>query len=655
MIDEDEFEPHLGRIRSQAGKRGRTYLQRVLRASALAGAPRAGRRAFNGSRTGRGAVAGRLLTSRDRFGAFRHRRAIVKYSIAKLANKGADAARAHLRYIQRDGVTRDGQPGRLYSAEENRSDDRAFLDRATSDRHQFRFIVSPEDGEQYQDLQSLTRRLMAQMERDLGTTLDWVAVDHFNTGHPHTHIVVRGKNDLGGDLVIAPDYLMKGMRERAIELVSLDLGPRTDIEIEERLRREVEQERLTSIDRRLLRNLDESRVVATADPDPFDQSLRAGRLRKLGQLGLAEEIEPGRWKLADGLDETLRRMGERGDIIRTMQRAFTEQGLERAATDYAIADPATRTPIVGRVVERGLSDELHDRHYLIFDGTDGRSHYIDIGKGEATDLIPTGAVVRIEPKSTEARAVDRTVAEIAAGHDGRYSVDIHLRHDRTATQSFAETHVRRLEAMRRVMGSVERETDGTWIIAPDHVERAAAFEAQRAKAAPMIVETLSALPLDRQVGTDGATWLDRELLADRSERPRDAGFGREVRDALAQRRQWLIEQGLAQEEQDRTVYRANLLATLTRRELNRTAGQFAQELGLAYAEARPGERIEGVYRRPVDLASGRYALIEKSREFTLVPWRPVLDRHLDRQVSGVMRGEGISWTIGRGRGGPSIS
>jgi type IV secretory pathway VirD2 relaxase len=517
------------------------------------------------------------------------------------------------------------------------------------------FIVSPEDGEQYEDLKSLTRRLMAQMEQDLGTKLDWVAVDHFNTGHPHTHIVVRGKNDLDEDLLIAPEYLMKGIRERAIDLVSLDLGPRADVEIEERLRREVEQERLTSVDRRLLREMDGQRVVAAADRDPLYQTLRAGRLQKLGRLGLAEEIEPGRWKLADGLDGTLRSMGERGDIIRTMQRAFTEQGLERAATDYAIADPATMTPIVGRLVERGLSDEHYDRHYLIVDGTDGRSRYVDIGKGEATGLIPTGAVVRIEPRSTEACAVDRMVAEIAAIHDGRYSIDIHLRHDRTATQSYAETHVRRLEAMRRVMGSVEREADGTWIIAPDHVERAAAFEAHRAKAAPMIVDTLSALPLDRQVATDGATWLDRELLADRSERLHDAGFGREVREALTQRRQWLIEQGLAQEEQDRTVYRANLLAVLTRRELNRVAGQLSDELRLAYAEARPSERIEGVYRRPVELASGRYALIKKLREFTLVPWRPVLDRHLDQQVSGIIRGEGIIWTIGHGRGGPSVS
>ena len=96
--------------------------------------------------------------------------------------------------------------------------------------------------------------------------------------------------------------------------------------------------------------------------------------------------------------------------------AFSAQGLARAATDYVIADPATMKPIVGRVVERGLSDELHDRHYLIMDATDGRSHYVDIGSGEATDVIPAGALVRIEPKIVVARGVDRTVAEIAAAH-----------------------------------------------------------------------------------------------------------------------------------------------------------------------------------------------------------------------------------------------
>lgn len=662
MARDDVFEPKLGRIRSQGGRRGRKYLHRVLRAVASAGGrSRAGsssrRGAFHGSQIGRGAGIGRLLSSRDRNAAFRSRRVVVKYRSVKLAGKGLKAARAHLRYIQRDGVTREGAPGQLYSADQDQVDGKAFTDRADGDRHQFRFIVSAEDGAEYEDLKPLTRRLMAQVEQDLGTELDWVAVDHYNTGHPHTHIILRGKTDRERDLIIAREYLTHGMRERAAELVSLDLGPRTDIEIENRLRHEIGQERLTAIDRRLLRDMDGDRQVAAADRDPFHQSLRAGRLQKLKHLGLADEITPGRWRLADGIEDTLRRMGEHGDIVRTMQREFSEKGLTRAAGDYVIYDPTApeARPITGRIVARGLADELNDRHYLIVDGVDGRSHYVDIGKGEATELVPEGAVIRIEPKRVEARAVDHIVAEIAAANGGRYSVDIHLRHDPAASAAFAEAHVRRLEAIRRVTRGVERETDGIWVIAPDHLERAAIYERRQARNAPVVVQMLSTLPIERQLGADGATWLDRELIADAPLPLRDAGFGREVHEALSRRRQWLIEQNLAKEEQDRTTYRANMLGILRRRELTQVADQLSGELGLEYAEVRPNERVEGIYRRSIELASGRFAVIEKTREFTLVPWRPVLERSLGKQVSGVARGDAISWTLGRQRGGPSIS
>jgi hypothetical protein len=166
---------------------------------------------------------------------------------------------------------------------------------------------------------------------------------------------------------------------------------------------------------------------------------------------------------------------------------------------------------------------------------------------------------------------------------------------------------------------------------------------------------LSAVPLERQVGADGATWLDRELVADTPTTLRDAGFGREVRQALDRRRQWLVEQELARQEHDRIVYRANMLGILRRRELTRVADQLSGELGLQYAESELGQRIEGVYRRRLDLASGRFAVIEKAREFTLVPWRPVLERNLGKRVFGVARGDAISWSLGRKRNGPGLS
>ncbi|KZD07359.1 relaxase/mobilization nuclease RlxS [Oceanibaculum pacificum] len=660
MKDDDDFTPRLGRIRARGSKRGRRYLHQVLRSVAFAGGrPSAGRGTFQGNRIGRGAGVGRVLASRDRYAAYRARRVIVKSRIVKLQGQGRKAAQLHLRYIQRDGVTREGLPGDLYDAESDRADGRAFLERGEGDRHQFRFIVSAEDAAEYDELKGFTRRLMRQMEEDLGTRLDWVAVDHFNTGHPHTHIVLLGRDDQGKDLVIARDYLARGMRERAAEIVGLDLGPRSDLEIEHRLRREVEQERFTSLDRGLLREVGDDGLVgsSTVDGDAFRQTLRVGRLQKLRRLGLAEEVGPGRWRLAEDLEPVLRRMGERGDIIKTMHREMVREGRDRATADYAIYDPADPKArrLVGRVVARGLSDEIDDHHYLIADGVDGRAHYIDIGRADATDPLPDGAIVAIEPMRAAPRDVDRTIAEIADANDGRYSVDIHLRHDPTATVTFAETHVRRLEAMRRRGMGVERQLDGTWMIAPDHLDRAAAYERSRAQASPVIVEMLSAVSLDRQVGAAGATWLDRELLADTPTTLRDAGFGREVRQALDRRRQWLVEQELARQEHDRIVYRANMLGILRRRELTRVADQLSGELGLQYAESELGQRIEGVYRRRLDLASGRFAVIEKAREFTLVPWRPVLERNLGKRVFGVARGDAISWSLGRKRNGPGLS
>jgi hypothetical protein len=224
MSDDDEIEPHLGKPRHTPIRRGRSYMSQVLKAANLAGGIKAvgGRRGrFHGNRSGVGIGVGRVLASRDRFAAFRQRRVMVKSRIVRLDRaKGMDGARAHLRYIQRDGVTREGTPGQLYSAEQDRAEGKAFLERAApgetgggnngGDRHQFRFIVSAEDGQNYDDLRSLTRRLMMQMEQDLGTRLDWVAVDHCNTGHPHTHIIVRGKDEKGRDLVIGREYLTRG-------------------------------------------------------------------------------------------------------------------------------------------------------------------------------------------------------------------------------------------------------------------------------------------------------------------------------------------------------------------------------------------------------------------------------------------------------------
>jgi type IV secretory pathway VirD2 relaxase len=653
-MDDDDFTPKLGRTKGKDGKKVLRYGSRIVVAARLAGARTGivGRR-FDGSRIGRGASIGRLLSSRDRFAGLRSRRAIVKTRLVRLGAKGLPGARAHLRYIQRDGVTRDGAAGELYGRVADQADGKAFLERCDGDRHQFRFIVSAEDGAEYTDLKPYVRRLMTQAEHDLGTKLDWVAVDHFNTDQPHTHIMLRGVDESGENLIIAREYIAHGFRERAAELATVDLGPRTDREIENRLRHDVEQERLTTIDRRLIRRMDDERTVTAASNDPFQQSIAAGRLRRLGTMGLAEDLGHGRWRLADGIEETLRRMGERGDIIRTMQRELTARKLDRAGVDRRIHDTPS-DEIIGRVIHRGFSDEHRDRHYLIVDGIDGRVHYLDIGRGDLTEPTPEESIVRIAPRSAGVRDVDRTVAEVAKGNGGRYSIDAHLRHDAGASQNFAEAHVRRLEAMRRAGAGVERNADGSWTIAADHLDHAARHESRGLRDRPVDIETVSVMPITRLETADAATWLDRQIGAAAPVPVRDAGFGREVRASLDVRRQWLVQQELADMDGEKVRLRANAIMLLQRRELLGAGERLAGELGKPFVEVQAGSPVEGRLTRRVDLASGRFALVERSREFTLVPWRPVLERQIGSKVSGLMRSDGVNWRFGRARAGPEI-
>ena len=652
---EDRFKPKLGKIRSRGDRKAKTYLQRVLRSASLAGPGfrRSGSLAFSGSRIGRGGGWGTGAAMR-RGRITGRRRVIVKTRIVKLQGQGIGAAKAHLKYVQRDGVTREGEPGRLYDAASDEADGKAFLERSDGDRHQFRFIVSPEDGAELDDLKPFVRDLMAGMERDLDTRLDWVAVDHFNTDNPHSHIVLRGRDDTGKDLVIARDYISHGIRERASELLTLELGPVSEQQIQQGYVREVEQERFTRLDREILREAEDGLADLRHDPEGnfarFKHSLKIGRLQKLERMGLAEPAGAKRWRLAASLETTLRDMGTRGDIIRTMHREMRSAGVERAGADHAIFDPSQPDArIVGRVVARGFSDELNDRYYLIVDGTDGRTHYAEVGElADPGDYDP-GAIVAVEGKAAEPRRADRTIADIAEQSGGLYSEALHRAADPRASGEFVRAHVRRLEAMRRA-GFAERFADGSWAIPEDFLDKACAYEERNRMRQPARLVLMSNFSLDQMGETEGATWLDRQLVAEQSEPLRARGFGREAEDAIERRRRWLMQQGLAKERDGRTVYQRNLLTELRRREVSSAADRLSKELGKPFEAPLDGERIEGVYRRPLRLASGKFAIIEKSKEFTLVPWRAALERQRGKIVGGIVRGSSVSFDFIKKRG-----
>ena len=350
----------------------------------------------------------------------------------------------------------------------------------------------------------------------------------------------------------------------------------------------------------------------------------------------------------------MRELGIRGDIIRTMQRALSAQGQERSPTDFAISDaPITsEQTVIGRVVEKGLDDELKGSAYLVVDGVDGRAHYLRVPNFDAITDVPEGGIVAVG--RAQGRQSDRTIARLAEALNGIYDPERHrlelTRANASDPEALVEAHVRRLEALRRGGRIVERLPDGRWNIPEDYLDRARAYDARHGAALELEVRTLSRLPLERQVVASGATWLDRELVKREKTELAETGFGAEVRVALEQRTEQLIGRGLARRRQSQMIFARNLLDTLTRRELADAAALIARDTGLEYRPMEEGGGVSGIYRRPIDLASGRFALIEDGRQFVLVPWRPIVERQLGRAVSGVLHGGSISWNLRRERG-----
>ncbi len=646
--DDDRFKVKPGAPKGGVGdgsrQRAQRFVSQVLKQVSKSGAKASG---LGGARPASTFGRGRVAAGRAGHTlAETARRVVIKSRYVVLKKAGVKSVSTHLRYIERDGVTRDGQRGQAYGPETDTADLKAFEERGKGDRHQFRFIVSVEDAGELEDLRSYTREFMQRMTTDLETKLDWVAVDHWDTDNPHTHIVLRGRagkgRGKGQDLVIAPDYMAHGMRVRASELATEWLGPRNELEIRQGLLREVEQERLTSLDRALLRQATVDIVDLTQQPnDRQRQTLLRARLLRLEAMELVERMDANRWRLSPQMEWTLTVMGERGDILRTMHKALKGQQRE------LVLDTELTTPIIGRIAAKGLADELNDRGYLVVDGIDGRAHYLRLPAGADLAVLPVGGIVELRPPGQE-RAVDRTISGLA--RDGVYRTTDHLeqlwREETRDPQATVDVHVRRLEALRRV-GIVERVAEGAWQVSPDLVQRAQAHDEQ--KATGLIIELRSHLPIDRQVRTIGATWLDRQLVRGGKDIA-PQGFGAQVREAMTIRVDFLIEHGLAEYRARRVVLARSLLTTLRDRELTMVGKALQAETGLAYRPLHDGKQASGIYRRSIYLASCRCAMLDDGTGFSLVPWRPAVEPRLGQQVSAIVRGNSVNWQLGRQRG-----
>lgn len=507
-------------------------------------------------------------------------RVIIKSRIVRhvSAQNGLKSLQDHCSYFTRKGVEGpDQKPPEIYNGP-GTLDDRSLNDwllKASADRHHFRFIVSPENSQQL-DLTAYIRELVEQMENDLGTRLEYIAVNHFNTDTPHSHIIIRGVSDDGKDLVISRDYMSNGMRNRAREIANDHLGLRTELEIKNGITSEVERQAFTQLDREL-------KNISAKDPDrvinlrassgrekgfaEFKRAVRIQRLKFLESMKLATEIKPGIWKLKDDFEQTLRELGMKNDIIKSMNKGLAAGNNQ----EKHIFDPtdSDRKSITGLVVERGIADELDDKKYLIVSATDNRLYYVPLSKESESHGMEAkpGAIVSISGAGTDHhfRVADKVIIDVAAANGGIYSAKQHRRQvnkyrlpEGVTVEKYLENYLKRLKALER-RKLVERVGEESWRIPADLKKRLQDHGEKKVK-----VRLESADDLAKQIGSLSPTWLDREIAAGRLPCCEFEGsnFNRKLNRAKEQRIEALVQMGIAARTSGGISLRRDFLETM---------------------------------------------------------------------------------------------
>ena len=573
-----------------------------------------------------------------------HRRVIVQASIKRMAGTGAAKLKDHLSYLERDATQKDASPGKLYGSLIYDADAESFHARCKDDRHHFRFVVSPEDAEQMTDLKAYTRELVSRMESDFGTKLDWVAIDHYDTAQPHTHLLVRGVRDDGKDLVLPRQYVSHGIRERAQEIASLELGPMSELEKRAKLAHTIDAQHKTDLDKIIDGALDGETLDLRKPVPPrqlWRKQLLVRRIKTLQRMGLAEYEGRGQWHVKPDFTQTLTKMGEQNDIIKTLHRAFGERSASLRLGANAIFDPAEQgaRSQMGIVRSFGRPDDTREGGFVVLENLRGQPIYAKVAEDDVFSTLKTGQAVTVRAFDPEPIQADRNIVAHAENRDGQFS-PVHVHLEENNSEEYTKAHERRLEALGRA-NVVSKNRNGAWDIPDDYLDRVRAYHKQLAKRLPAPLARDSVMTLSQMETARGATWLDEQLSTGRLEEERTS---KELLDAAAKRRIALRQMGIAIGDKERLSHQS--LEQLKAMDIREAGEALENQMGKPYASSSGSRHIEGVFKGTIERPSGKFAVIEKSREFTLVPWRPIMERRRGQSIIGrASTGGGISWDV----------
>lgn len=570
-------------------------------------------------------------------------RVIVKARVVRMGPSARKALLTHVRYVVRDGAGQDGNAEQFFDRTSDHADGRAFVDRCTNDRHHFRLIVNPEEGRELPDLKGYARTFMAQVERDLGTEIDWMGGAHYDTGRPHLHLLMRGKRDDGRDLILPREYVSHGLRNRAQEIATELLGPRR-----ERTRdheRDVQAEGFTDLDRRLLQASRDGEL-AMSDLPTEERHLLLRRLTHLETRGLVVRDHAGVWRMPDGLRAKLQEQGEAAARERAATKALYGTDMERQAHRLQPLDLPSGSTAVGAYVGFAPLAQADGAQALVLDLIDGRLVHLrmpSMSSMLALDRVQEGAVVELRARDLAPRASDVTIAEIAAQRGGVYSFEDHRAARPQDRPSFIERHIRRLEATSRE-GACDALGAGRFRIPPDYPAAALAADRGRQGGSAVQLCILDHRPVAEQVHARAYTFLDRTLRSESLETLSEVGFGAEVRAALVARADHLRLAGLASGEPP--APNPEDMKALILQEIQDTFGQLGAK-GKGVFMAEEGRPFSGIYVSRTHICGRAYAVIEGRSTITLAPWREPLEACRSQALTGVLRDGAVDFRFGR--------
>ena len=583
------------------------------------------------------------------------------------AGGGASALRDHVRYISRAGAGKDKETAILFDAQEEGLGRKDFVTLCENDRHHFRLIISPENGREIKDFQLYVRDVMALIEKDLNTGLQWIAAVHHDTDDPHAHVILRGITDRGTDLVIGQDYIKEGIRKRAQEVATTLLGERSLEEIQKGQEKEVEALRVTSLDRFIEKQADAARTVDVRKRQSFGQSLFyeslvKGRLKFLAKAGLASENPPGIFQIKEDYQDALHEIATKNDIVKRLYNRV-ETGLD-GLTLYSMKAGQGPT-IAGRVVAKGFYDEITDRKFVVVREIAGGLHYVPMGGYKRYDELEEGSLVRVRPGEPATGKADYNINNLARRHGGIYDATQHLAHieremkyiaenDRS---NYIEAHIVRLGTLEK-NGVVEELGEGRYRVSVDILERGAQITKEinirEKKRFYPILDILSPSPPEKLIEAAKKTWLDKEIYKQSIGKSSSLTYDEAISAAIEQRKNWLIKHDLALIQSNGSfAMRSRALSQLDKLEVYSTGRQLAQRLGVEFKDKQVSINSVMRFEGDITLETGIWAAVTTELSLFLAPLqtKPSIavgekvvfhknnDKTLEIQPAGVARGK----------------